>query len=961
MLPLQLTASTLKGQIEAQKGRFSEHVDVSLDGAVYEPSTVTIITSNGALWSDGKELIRALHSCQIQVLDSGLLVKSFNNDVKVWLTCPDKATFIKLFASLIFWQALRPRGIVNKRLIIPFKITDESPPQSLLVASCKCFGLLPKHTRIGVQGPNVPLFPDVNEQWFTAMAVLKSNGELELINENDGKVLYSLDLKQLMRDEIRELHNSIFESSNYLYVGVIEQLRRQTVRPCDLTMNILPQISSELSKVRRIIMEFPYRIDVEDWLVALKSFTIRQRYGVNTQNTLRISRKLKIDILEVTLNEPLEVPAKQYCEVQVWGAPWFRTAIVESASSPFFREEFELDLPSTTRTFMVVLKKASSQHYRDRDEVLGSCVVEYGTLENNQLQRTEITGIDGKIGQLRITVKNSTNYTPPPDVFNNFEQMILNCNLRQLLEYVSTKSSQIDLEDTAVLLLDIFQSLQKENDFFAALIDQEITKIMGSSSKDTNLYYTLFRGNSLLTKSLELYNLRVGQEYLEEVVGKFISSTISQNDNTEIDPVRIKGPENTKSQTVEANFITLLKYVERIWKLIYQTSNDLPTMLKQQLTLLRKKIEMFTNDNNITLNCITGFIFLRFFCPVILNPKLFFLTKNHQTGDIKRTLTLISKILLTFANRSQFGAKEPYLMRLNQGFISKHSDELIDYLDRITGKKLDFTEKKLKLSSSLERAEILFGSKEILKELPTVPYLIDKYKRLDQLVDIISKEKTELKLDEYGDNEVAGFNSSQQSPKELYKIGSLEFEKLAVQQSGQDDLDEPDFEFGSEEFIKTLLKTSESEEVFNYIHSGSSLKDLVAESGRIVNKKTRLCAKLSAEEPSNAVEDINKFSDYVLSTAIIDSRRNVMRAQSSIPSLRYLKYDSNLSFKLRFKTTTSEDTESVFNSPQHISPKKNLSKMIRSASLNTLSNFTSSDDKRKSRNFGKWFRKKDEL
>ncbi|CDR40676.1 CYFA0S05e03158g1_1 [Cyberlindnera fabianii] len=983
-----ITASSLAAHITHSKGQFAEVIEYSLEGQQFFSTRISI-DAKGALRSAGSPgtqdetstiVIRRLHSCLVQLQDASLIVTPYSEqDPQVWLRPGDKDVLSKLIATLIFWQSLRPRGILHKQLDIPFD-AEGTNEANLLVASCKIYGPLPKNVKniVPVQGPIVPLYTDANgpiEQWFTAMAVLKSNGVLELINESDGKVLYSIDIKLLKRSEVREVHHSIFESSNYLFVGAIEEMRLESLTECQYTDgSILPQISKQLPKVTRIIMEFPYRIDVEDWLVALKSFTVRQYVGLSKSNLFRVSRRLKFDILEAGLSEErLDAdgkPVKLYAEIQMWGAPWYRTAIVDSSRNPFFREEFELDLPLNTKSFTVALKQASAHNYQQSDIVIGSAVLSYEEFHKDQLQTRFplLQGQYSQVGQICISIRNKTNYILPPESFNNFEQILLNLNFKQLLNYVVSKHPQSDLESTAVVLLDIFQSLQKENEFFSALINDEITKIMDAPAKSANLYNSLFRGNSLLTKSLELYNLRVGQEYLEKVIGNFITGLISSHKPTEIDPMRIREADPAlKKKAVDSNFQNLLHYAEEVWKRIYQTSNDLPDTIKQQLTILRKQIELYTNDETITLNCITGFIFLRFFCPVILNPKLFFLTKEHQTGDISRTLTLISKILLTFSNRSMFGAKEPYMERLNDAFITPRTPQLMDYLDKITGKKLDFTDKRLKLSSSLERADIILTSKDLLKELPTVPFLIDKYLRLDQLADLVTNEVINPDvIDDFGeasDEEVDPDNSS----TNLYKIGSLEFEKLVLDKK-EGDGEKFDFEFGSEKFIKTLLDTSDSDGVYSYINANSSLKDIIIESDRLSSKKARLAAKLCTGETASDIIDINKFSKSVLSTTILDPQRRIMKAPARVPSLRYLNSDSSLNFKFRFRSSSTanssapyfddDGSSSVTGSQTTRSPTKKLSMMIKSASISSFQTALSNNEEKRKTKLGRWFKKK---
>lgn len=57
---------------------------------------------------------------------------------------------------------------------------------------------------------------------------------------------------------------------------------------------------------------------------------------------------------------------------------------------------------------------------------------------------------------------------------------------------------------------------------------------------------------------------------------------------------------------------------------------------------------------------VSGFIFLRFFCPAILNPKMFGIIEEHPDGTAARNLTLIAKGIQNLANLVP-SAKEPFM------------------------------------------------------------------------------------------------------------------------------------------------------------------------------------------------------------------------------------------------------------------------------------------------------------
>lgn len=1003
------TQSTIKESALNAKGFFREQISWSKFGEVFE-STLIKISSIGELVDlTAEEVIMGnLQSCNIQIQDNALLVTSFNGKDQVYFRPADKDIFIKLLSSLIFWQGLKPQGVIYKKLDIKYdNRAKANEPENLLVCNCKIYGKIPKSKNIEIieDAPTVSIYPDSNEAWFSAMVVLKSNGILELLCESDGSLIYSIDVKLLLRSEIREIDNSIFESSNYLFLGVIDKLRQHplpsNLNNLNLNTSNGREISKEVPKLQKIILQFPYRIDVEDWVLALSSFAIREYVGLNYSNLLRFSRKINLGILDLALdNEIIGPDISIYAEISIWGTSWYRTSLVKDNKSPFFRESFDIDLPLITKSFRIIIKYTNNSFFANDDPIIGFTTLTNEHFTDKKLEiESRLPILDRNLnetGKICLSLFNQKNYILLPDNFNNFEKMILHTNHKHFLKFILEKSSVNDLERTSLILLDIFQALQKENYWFSALIDEEVLKLSNSSINPTrspttphstpnpnngsnNLLNNLFRNNSFLTKSLDIYNLRIGHEYLEKVIGTFISKIVSNNESMEVDPLRIRvEDEDLKTKIIENNYTRLLKHVEYIWNMIFKTSNDLPEQIKQQLTLLRKKIELYTSDTTVTLNCITGFIFLRFFCPVILNPKLFSLTTNHQIGETKRSLTLISKILMTFANRSKFGTKDNYLIKFNTSFIEKHELELVEYLDKITGKKLDFSEKRLKLSSNLERSEFLFSSKNILKELPTNPYLIDKYLRFEQLVEILrtnnNNTKNDFKVDDYGTNlPNSKIPKNMSKGNELYKIGSLEFEKLIINsndntninistekfQSNTDEGDYTvddvtsttitatnnsfDYEFGSEEFLKNLLGTSESEHIFNYLNEGSSLKDLIVESDRLYHKKERLLKKLSSYETIDSITDLDSYIDNLVDHTILDSNKNIVQINyyNTNNNLKFISNESTLSsLKIKFLADHQNALENHSNS-HTASPTKRISQIIRSASISTLSSFTS--------------------
>lgn len=1007
--------------------------------------------------------------------------KSINNEI---------STFVRFLASLMVWQNMNIYGIHNKYFSIPLPFANLNNPnnintstnvsqsiqlndednednviiinkeeKNLLVCRFKIYGPIPKTQRknLEVQGPHNPLYPlhskEVNEGWFYAMGVIKSNGILDLLSEYDGTLLYSINISCLIRSEIRQVHHSIFENSNILFVGVINQLRES-----NLNHNICPTyqkpsffIPSPVTKfnelrnfaTQRILIDFPLHIDLEDWYVALNSLAAREYVGINSQysarSSLRISKKLHVDILEANFEQPVtnqddeqaavnahannnnnnnnnssnssnnnnnnntntnnyheytvvSPTAKLYSDILFWDSTWARTSIVESSRAPFWREEFDFELPILTSSLSILIKKCTFQKpssskknkkhnsgnnnnagnsgnalnghpekvYSDKDLILGVVSVSEELIETSDNKETWVamyspeTGLP--IGQICLRLSLKEWHILPPSSFDVLQKMLLSTSLEGLIQFLGANdltAKYEDLEEISNMMLDIFQALHKEELWFSELIDYELKKVgvmlrgnrqslavinnpnntPNGPGLSMNFFNTLFRGNSILTKTFEKYNLRVGQEFLEKVVGEFVLQVAEDNYECEIDPARIRTSTTEEKEFIlDDNFMRLFEYVELIWSKIYNSCNDVPVPIRKELEIFRNKLEAACDPNDpktssLALNCITGFLFLRLICPAILNPKLFFLIKDHQTGNIKRTLTLVSKILLTLSNRQKFGAKEPWLIKMNY-FLEQHEVEMLDYLDIITNRKLDQRPKILDLSDTVTRPDISI-SPQISAELPTNPFLIDKYLRLTQLADILAAELLNQQ-DEFnfensapvaisasaaasktgGSNNVN--NRKRNSFRNSYKIGSSAFEEQVMKNNN--------LAFASEELLKNISQlnnknssanaNSRNNRISSNIsgHSQVSLNDLKQESYLLLKKINGLDHLLTSfENPSLIYGNWGKFVNNTIETSLVDHRKRLLYSDDSIAvnennNLRKLSEDGVGFLKFKFNS-----------------------------------------------------------
>jgi len=219
-----------------------------------------------------------------------------------------------------------------------------------------------------------------------------------------------------------------------------------------------------------------------------------------------------------------------------------------------------------------------------------------------------------------------------------------------------------DLKRLSDCLLNIYQVSGKVSDWLMSLVEEEIDGIhketplsrlrysrrMGSNDssespaaggshsdrelivRDLNKNATLeanllFRGNTLLTKSVDTHMRRIGKEYLEECLAAKIKEINDKNLDCEVDPNRLASP-----QDMDRNWRRINHYTEEVWKSIVATKQRCPIELRIIFRHIRACAEDRYGDflRTVTYSSVSGFLFLRFFCPAVLNPKLFGLIKG---------------------------------------------------------------------------------------------------------------------------------------------------------------------------------------------------------------------------------------------------------------------------------------------------------------------------------------------
>ncbi|CAH2295015.1 rasGAP-activating 1 isoform X1 [Pelobates cultripes] len=306
----------------------------------------------------------------------------------------------------------------------------------------------------------------------------------------------------------------------------------------------------------------------------------------------------------------------------------------------------------------------------------------------------------GKLGSLRVKVNLSEERILPSVYYQNLIQLLVESvqssdqsesSLVALLEEMCSAESR---QEVAVKLVKIFLGQGLAVTFLDKLNMREVNR-----TGDPN---TLFRSNSLASKSMEQYMKIVGMPFLHEVLRPIITRIFEEKRYVELDPCKIdlnrsrrisfKG--SVSEQQIRESSLEFLKgYLSDIIDAILGSVEQCPPGMRLCFKQLHKRVEeRFPGPNNqdVKYAAISGFLFLRFFAPAILTPKLFHLREHHADPRTARTLLLLAKAVQSIGNLGQqLGhGKEQWMSPLHP-LIQQSVGRLRDFLDRLIDTESD--------------------------------------------------------------------------------------------------------------------------------------------------------------------------------------------------------------------------------------------------------------------------------
>ncbi|XP_050068359.1 GTPase-activating protein isoform X2 [Anopheles maculipalpis] len=282
---------------------------------------------------------------------------------------------------------------------------------------------------------------------------------------------------------------------------------------------------------------------------------------------------------------------------------------------------------------------------------------------------------NNSLGSLRLKLNYTSDHVFPLATYDqlynvliqSIEQKPITASAVHILGEISHNKTEV-----AQPLVRLFTHTNVIAPMIKALADHEISKLTDPT--------TIFRGNTLVSKMMDEAMRLSGLHYLHATLRPIVEEIFAEKKPCEIDPSRVKDV-----GAIEGNLHNLQDYVGKVFEAITKSAVKCPAILCEIFHNLREcAAKYFPQNKEVRYSVVSGFIFLRFFAPAILGPKLFDLTTEPVDEQTTRTLTLISKTIQSMGNlvssrSAQQPCKEKYTEQLYKKFCTEQHVEAIKH------------------------------------------------------------------------------------------------------------------------------------------------------------------------------------------------------------------------------------------------------------------------------------------
>uniref|UniRef100_A0A8C3X172 RAS protein activator like 1 n=1 Tax=Catagonus wagneri TaxID=51154 RepID=A0A8C3X172_9CETA len=301
----------------------------------------------------------------------------------------------------------------------------------------------------------------------------------------------------------------------------------------------------------------------------------------------------------------------------------------------------------------------------------------------------------GNLGALRLKVRLTEDRVLPSQYYQPLRELLMESALGPAEEDAASPLAVLEeltlgdcRQELATKLVKLFLGQGLAGPFLDYLTRREVAR-----TTDPN---TLFRSNSLASKSMEQFMKLVGMPYLHELLKPVINRVFEEKKYMELDPCKMdlgrtrrisfKGA-SSEEHVREASLGLLTGYLGPIVDAIMGSVGRCPPAMRLAFKQLHQRVEERfpqAEHEDAKYLAISGFLFLRFFAPAILTPKLFDLRDQHADPQTSRSLLLLAKAVQSIGNLGQqLGqGKELWLAPLHP-FLLQSIARVRDFLDQL--------------------------------------------------------------------------------------------------------------------------------------------------------------------------------------------------------------------------------------------------------------------------------------
>ncbi|XP_043939435.1 ras GTPase-activating protein nGAP-like isoform X2 [Protopterus annectens] len=398
---------------------------------------------------------------------------------------------------------------------------------------------------------------------------------------------------------------------------------------------------------------------------------LRRAVQPNKDNCERIENMLSLWVTEA---KDLTPKRKYFCEIHLDGSLYARTTSKTCSNSMFWGENFEFDnLPSVQEVTVYILKDEDKKK-KDVTPV-GSVTIPTSEVTCRQhLEKWYPVSDPGPNKEkavtpsIRIKARYQNVKVRPIEQYKEFAEYIT-FHYKDLCSDLEPAISVKYKEELACAFVHVLQSIGKAKDF---VIDLGIAEVDRFDEKES----LIFRENTLATKAIEEYMKLVGQKYLIETLGQFITQLYESDDSCEVDASKCQPNDLSDNQN------NLRQCCEEVFKKMTESCYAFPEELNAIFAAWQEECTI-RDKKDIAQQLISSSLFLRFLCPAIKSPSLFNLIQEYPDENTSRTLTLIAKVIQNLANFTMFGEKEEYMAFMNE-FLEHNTETMAQFLQNIS-------------------------------------------------------------------------------------------------------------------------------------------------------------------------------------------------------------------------------------------------------------------------------------